>query len=273
MNKLIPFEFSGRQIRVIQIDGEPFFVGKDVAAILGYADSTTALRSHCRGVQILHPITDALGRTQDMRVLSEADMMRLVVNSTLPAADAFERWVFEEVLTSIRKTGGYQMPAAPRQPSKIDVELAGAEAFARMLKPAPSSQVAMLTHIIKSNGGDPGFLPAYVVDAATDTPGSSMVTKPLTALLRDHGIRIGVRAYNLLLGEAGYLVEMKRKSNSPRAADGIKHFWAITDAGLQYGKNLTNPGNPRETQPHWYVERFAEMHAQVAARLECADAN
>jgi hypothetical protein len=137
-----------------------------------------------------------------------------------------------------------------------------------MLKPAPSSQVAMLTHIIKTNGGDPTFLPAYVIDAAADTAGSSMVTKPLTALLRDHGIRIGARAYNLLLAEAGYLVEMKRKSNSPRAADGIKHFWAITDAGLHYGKNLTNPGNPRETQPHWYVDRFAELHQLIAEKFQ-----
>jgi hypothetical protein len=204
-------------------------------------------------------------------LISESGLFSCILGSQKPEAKPFKRWVTRDVLPSIRKTGNYLSPVAVRQPSKIDVELAGAEAFARMLKPAPSSQVAMLTHIIKSNGGDPTFLPAYVIDAAADTAGSSMATKPLTTLLRDNGIRIGVRAYNLLLAEAGYLVELTRKSSSARAADGIKHFWSITDAGLHYGKNLTNPGNPRETQPHWYVERFAEMHSKVAARLECTD--
>lgn len=105
---LVPYEFEGATVRVVEIDGEAHFVGKDVAERLGYADPTTAIRSHCRGVQKLHPIPDALGRTQEARVLSEPDVLRLIVKSNLPAAERFERWVFEEVLPSIRKTGGYR---------------------------------------------------------------------------------------------------------------------------------------------------------------------
>ncbi|WP_310227456.1 BRO family protein [Acidovorax delafieldii] len=96
----------------MEINGEPWFVGKDVAEALGYADPTTAMRSHCRGVQKLHPIVDTLGRKQETRILSEPDVLRLIVNSTLPAAERFERWVFEEVLPSIRKTGSYKAPKA-----------------------------------------------------------------------------------------------------------------------------------------------------------------
>jgi len=59
---LIPFEFETKAVRVVQDErGEPWFVGKDVCEALGYADPTTAIRSHCRGVQKLHPIPDALG--------------------------------------------------------------------------------------------------------------------------------------------------------------------------------------------------------------------
>lgn len=107
---LIPFRFENHDIRVVHVDGEPHFAGKDVADALGYVDATTAIRSHCRGVQKLHPIPDALGRMQQSRVLAEADVLRLIVSSTLPGAEAFERWVFEEVLPSIRRTGSYSVP-------------------------------------------------------------------------------------------------------------------------------------------------------------------
>lgn len=114
MTNVTPFSFETSTIRVVTGDnGEPLFVGKDLCEALGYKDPTTAIRSHCRGVQKLHPIPDALGRMQDARVLTEADMFRLIVNSTLPAAARFEAWVFEEVLPTIRKTGSYtHQPAA-----------------------------------------------------------------------------------------------------------------------------------------------------------------
>ncbi len=117
---LIPFTFDGAPVRALLVDGEPHFVGKDVAERLGYADPTTAIKSHCRGVQKLHPIQDALGRTQQARILAEPDVLRLIVGSKLPAAERFERWVFEEVLPTIRKTGAYTAPGAnPYSPDKI----------------------------------------------------------------------------------------------------------------------------------------------------------
>lgn len=103
-------------IRVITLSDEQWFVGKDVCQVLGYADPTTAIRSHCRGVQKLHPITDSLGRKQEIRILSEADVMRLICGSKLPAAQKFERWVFEEVLPAIRRTGRYAAPVQPELP-------------------------------------------------------------------------------------------------------------------------------------------------------------
>lgn len=109
---LIPMQFENANIRVVTDEsGEPWFVGKDVAEALGYADPTNAMKQHCRGVVKRHPIVDALGRAQEARILSEPDVLRLIVRSTLPAAERFERWVFEDVLPTIRKTGGYGKPA------------------------------------------------------------------------------------------------------------------------------------------------------------------
>lgn len=112
MNALIPFTFENSTLRVVEIDGEPWFVGKDVAEALGYADPTTAIRSHCKGVQKRHPLPTP-GGTQELRILAEPDVLRLIVNSTLPSAERIERWLFEEVLPSIRKTGSYSVKPKP----------------------------------------------------------------------------------------------------------------------------------------------------------------
>lgn len=125
MSNIVLHRLENTTVRTVQIDEKTYFVGKDAADALGYADSTTAMRSHCRGVQKLHPIPDTLGRMQETRILDEADLMRLIVNSTLPTAERVERWVFEEVLPSIRKTGSYSV--APRTPGELLV--AQAQAF------------------------------------------------------------------------------------------------------------------------------------------------
>ncbi len=105
---LIAFAFDERVVRtVVDSNNEAWFFGKDVAEVLGYADTVNALKQHCRGVVKRHPILDSLGRTQEARIISEPDLFRLIVNSKLPSAERFERWVFEEVLPSIRKTGFY----------------------------------------------------------------------------------------------------------------------------------------------------------------------
>ena len=92
-----------------------------------------------------------------------------------------------------------------------------------------------------------------------------MPTASLTALLNEHGITTNVAAYNALLRDAGMLEERTRRSTS--AANGAKHFWAVSENRLAYGKNLTNPASPRETLPHWYVDRFGELHRIVTGRL------
>ena len=99
-------------IRTIEQDGKVLFCGRDVAAALGYANTKDALSKHCKsdGVAFRYPIRDSLGRTQEARFITEGDVYRLITHSRLPAAEQFERWVFDEVLPTIRRTGGYTMP-------------------------------------------------------------------------------------------------------------------------------------------------------------------
>lgn len=109
MNELKIFEnpvFG--QVRIVECDGEPWFVGKDVAQALGYKDTINALKSHVDpedkqgGWQITTP-----GGTQEMTIINESGLYSLVLSSKLPTAKAFKRWITSEVIPSIRKTGGY----------------------------------------------------------------------------------------------------------------------------------------------------------------------
>jgi prophage antirepressor-like protein len=87
------------------VDHAPWWVGRDVCEALKYQDSVNALKRHCRGVPKRHPIVDALGRTQRVRIIHEGDVWRLITNSHLPEAERFEKWLFETALPEIRRTG------------------------------------------------------------------------------------------------------------------------------------------------------------------------
>ena len=93
-------------IRTVEIDGKPYFVGVDVAKALGYNDTVNALKQHCRGV-VKHHLIDSLGRNQEASFITEGDLYRLIMKSKLPSAEKFESWVMDEVLPTIRKTGVY----------------------------------------------------------------------------------------------------------------------------------------------------------------------
>lgn len=102
------------QIRTIDENGKVLFCAKDVAVSLGYKDPTNAIKQHCRGVVKRHLI-DELGRKQLANFIPEGDIYRLAASSELPGADAFESWIFDEVLPSIRRHGEYVSPRKAQQ--------------------------------------------------------------------------------------------------------------------------------------------------------------
>lgn len=106
MNELQIFdnnEFG--EVRMAEIDGKPHFVATDVAIALGYSTPRDAISRHCKGV-VKHD-TPTLGGIQQLSYISEGDVYRLIIRSKLPSAEKFERWIFDEVIPSVRKNGGY----------------------------------------------------------------------------------------------------------------------------------------------------------------------
>jgi anti-repressor protein len=132
MTDLIPFDYGESAVRVIMIDGEPWFVAADVCRILGLANTTQAVsRLDQDGVSAAY-ITDDLGRQQRVIVVNEAALYDLVFDSRRPEAKAFRRWVTNDVLPSLRKTGQYAVAeqfAIPRTYAEA-LELAAQQARA-----------------------------------------------------------------------------------------------------------------------------------------------
>ena len=93
------------EFEIIEIGGKPYFPATKCARVLGYAEAEKAVRTHCKGVSEMD--TPTTGGKQTIKIISEGDLYRLIVRSKLPTAEKFERWVFDEVLPSIRKHGLY----------------------------------------------------------------------------------------------------------------------------------------------------------------------
>lgn len=107
------------QVRTVDIDGKMYFVANDVAKALGYSVPKDAVTRHCKGALKQRYLTE--GGEQEMKVIPEGDIYRLIIKSQLPSADKFERWIFDEVIPSIRQTGGYQKPLSQVEMMRIQL--------------------------------------------------------------------------------------------------------------------------------------------------------
>ena len=112
-NQLQLFNFEKQQVRTLLIKEEPYFVGKDVAKILGYSRTADAIKAHVdEEDKLTRQFTDS-GQRREMTIINESGLYSLILSSKLPNAKKFKRWVTSEVLPTIRKTGSYQLPQTP----------------------------------------------------------------------------------------------------------------------------------------------------------------
>ena len=107
------------QVRTIEIDNEPWFVGKDVAEALGYRDTSDALKKHVDADDKLTRRFADSGQAREMYIINESGLYSLILSSKLPGAKEFKRWVTSEVIPSIRKTGGYIKGQETKPPDEL----------------------------------------------------------------------------------------------------------------------------------------------------------
>lgn len=149
------------------------------------------------------------------------------------------------------------LSAPPVYSDRIQAGVILLESAARMLNLSNSSKLGAY-HKLQQVAGLPDLMPHYAIDAPADAvDGSSRPTQSLTQLLKIHGVRLSAVQVYTQLAKLGVTEQKVRPSSS--GVGGVKRFWSLTAKGCMYGKNITSPANPRETQPHFFESRFAEL--------------
>lgn len=121
MNELKVFENpTFGQVRTIEIDNEPWFVGKDVAEALGYRDTSDALKKHVDADDKLTRRFADSGQAREMYIINESGLYSLILSSKMPKAKAFKHWVTSEVLPAIRKNGVYETVKAQQHIEQLE---------------------------------------------------------------------------------------------------------------------------------------------------------
>lgn len=192
------FDFEGNQVRTLKINGEPWFVGKDVANILGYSNTRDALNKHVdsedKNTVAIH---DGITRgNPNQVVINESGLYSLILSSKMPNAKKFKRWVTSEVLPAIRKHGAYMTDA-----KAFDV-VNNKNGLADLLQQA-ADQLKQKDIQIEE------MKPKALFADSVATSNSTILIGELAKILRGNGIDIGATRLFRWMREHGYLINRK----------------------------------------------------------------
>lgn len=188
------------EVRTIEEDGKVLFCGTDVAKALGYSNAPDALTRHCRYIakyDTPHPQSQSKRIT--MTFIPEGDVYRLIAHSKLPRAERFEKWVFDEVLPSIRKTGGY----IEGQETMSDTEL-----IAKALLVA-QRQIEEKNRFIEA------IKPKALFADAVSASHTTILIGDLAKIIKQNGVDIGQKRLFVWLRDNGYLIKGGSDYNMP----------------------------------------------------------
>lgn len=190
------------EIRTTTIDDEPWFVGKDVAEILGYSDTFGAIKKHVDGEDKQNCQNDSFESPRGMTVINESGLYSLILSSKLPTAKKFKRWVTSEVLPAIRKNGMYMTD------QKAYDLLNNSGSLADMLQQA-AEQLRQKDIEIRR------MKPKELFADAVATSDSSILVGELAKLLKQNGVEIGQNRLFQWMRENGYLIKSGSSKNMP----------------------------------------------------------
>ena len=200
MNELQIFnspEFG--DIRTVEIDGKPYFVGNDVAKALGYAKPNNAVSTHCR-YTLKRGIATKQGNMSEMVLIPEGDIYRLIIRSKLSSAERFERWVFDEVLPAIHHNGGYIMGQE---------NLSDSELMAKAILVAQKTIEHKNQIIEQQKAKIESDRPKTIFADAVSTSHTSILIGDLAKLICQNGYQIGQKRLFQWMRENGYLIKRK----------------------------------------------------------------
>lgn len=191
MNEVQLFNFESHEVRSLLINSEPWFVGRDVAEVLGYKKPENAIANHVDDDDKTTTLIQGIGSNYKSKtmIINESGLYCLVLSSKLPSAKKFKRWVTSEVLPALRKTGQYQVK-----------ELSGQELMAKALIEAQNVLAAKDKQIEEMK-------PKVVFADAVATSHTSILVGELAKILKQNGIDMGQKRLFAWLREKGYLIK------------------------------------------------------------------
>lgn len=206
MNMLKTFnnaEFG--QIRTIMLDNKPYFVGKDVAKILGYKDTSDALKKHVDAEDKLTGRFADSGQNREMYIINESGLYSLILSSKLPKAKRFKHWITSEVLPTIRKTGGY----VNNEDLFLNTYLPNADEHTKQLFGATLKELRQLNAKIAADK------PKVLFADAVETSKTSILVGDLAKIIKQNGVDIGQKRLFEWLRKNGYLIKGGSSKNMP----------------------------------------------------------
>lgn len=226
MNELKQFNFENNQVRTLLINDEPWFVGKDVAEILGYSNPRDALSKHVdsedKNSVAIH---DGNKGNPNLTIINESGVYALVFSSKLQSAKKFKHWVTSEVLPTLRKTGSYATP-----------QLTGEELMAKALIEAKSVLERQNKQIIEMK-------PKAIFADAVATSDTSILIGDLAKLIKQNGTDIGQKRLFERMRNDGYLIKKGTSKNMPTQMAMKKGLFEVKE------RTISNPdGSTRITR-------------------------
>lgn len=186
MNTPQIFNFEQNEVRTILVNDEPYFVGKDVAEILGYERADNAIRNHVDDEDKLTHQISASGQNRNMTIINESGLYSLILKSKLPNAKKFKRWVTSEVLPQIRKHGMYATDELLNNPDLL-IEVATKLKEERTLRLVAEQKVAEMQP--KVNYHDIILANKSVTPISFIAKNYGMSARQMNKLLHDFGIQ------------------------------------------------------------------------------------
>ena len=256
MSNLQLFNFEGNRVRTLKINDEPYFVGKDVASILGYSNTRDALNKHVdsedKNTVAIH---DGITRgNPNQVVINESGLYSLILSSKMPNAKRFKHWVTSEVLPAIRKHGAYMTDE-----KAFDV-VNNKDGLASLLQQAADQLRAKDIQIEKMK-------PKALFADSVATSKSTVLIGELAKILRGNGVDIGATRLFRWMREHGYLINRKGSDwNMPTQRSMNLGLFKIKEITINHSNGTTSISKtPKVTGKgqQYFINKFLKGHELV----------
>lgn len=229
-NDIQIFNFENNEVRTLNVGGQPYFVGKDVADILGYADQNKALAMHVDDEDKLNDKTASSLGQRGGWLINESGLYSLILSSKMPNAKKFKRWVTSEVLPTIRKHGAYMTE------QKIEEALLNPDTLitlAKQLKAEKEQRLLAQKQVEE-------MTPKAVFHDAVANAENTMLVRDVAHFLRQNGVDIGGTRFFVWLRLNGFLT----KNNQPTQLSLERGYFQVKETVVH-----TNHGFQTKTTP------------------------